>query len=475
MSMRSPRLSPFLLILCGALSLGARMATGQTRPDYLWRFGYSPSGDTQLQLSISADRTRLATGPIIWDTRDGSVIAVMPGASRIKLSPDGRLYARTTEKALELYDIETAELVWSAPGSYGWIDISRDGKYLVCAEYLPYDYSRLSVFRASDGYNLYSTAPLAGRASAATFSPDGSKIIANYGSWSSGETRCYAFGGAEPTWTAKYPGGAWLGDFSPDGSKYALFSQGRSTLRVFSSDTGQRLVETPCPAESLCVRFSLDGSWLYVFPEGGWPYVRFETAGWTYQTDGKPRYAVLAELAPDPTRFYGHAGSSIIVGDLENGAPVGLIGSYKGEPKDLAYTADGRYVAVGSEVTGSDYHLRHVLDTPGLVLFDGLTGDLVSQIRLPTWSVAASSRSDLLVTAEGIGYRVFRVANGKLEHIRYISVGESTGLRVDISPDDNRFVAAAGAYGESNANRLTVIEIGSGQVLWRSPYIARCV
>ena len=257
---------------------------------------FSPDGRWVVTASgPSYPREETAGEARVWDARTGEPVSPplrhTGTVYTACFNPDGtRVLTAGGDGRARIWDAKTGQLI---------VDRINPGNVVHRARFSPDGRRVATAGRAAQTWDATTGEPLTGPLTMsdrsvwdAIFSPDGTKLLATYGSGyldqGAALARVWDAASGEPITPVIERGGAWIysGGFSPDGNRFVL-ADATGEVQVFATSNGQPLGGPLKHADRAAYAvFTPDGS-------------RLITAGW----DGKVYLAQLSERRAAPTKL----------------------------------------------------------------------------------------------------------------------------------------------------------------------------
>jgi RNA polymerase sigma factor (sigma-70 family) len=367
------------------------------------------NGDTSLwDLDTGKERT-LATGHVAkaqWGGRGTHALAFLPGGKSLLTSGRdgaGKLWDVASGRRLQVFErhatwVEAAAAsrdgktlatagqdgvirLWDAATGadacpqtghtymVGHVALSRDGRTAVTAGWD----NTLRWWDATTGAELRSVPAPEGLAGMAR-SPDGGTLL---GATDGEGLRAWDAATGRPTTPAGLPGGAKFRvlSFTPDGRHLVAASGPQVSVLAWPAMTHVRTIDLPKPAnepgENSCLdaAVSADGRWLVTVAERSW-----------FREEDGLRYGYAADGVVD-------------VWEFATGKRVRRLAEAQTTFRSGAFTADGRYVLIGSpgKIPGSGDQPAEEF-TGEMNLLDPVAGRWVRRFEVPTRAASVTHR-----------------------------------------------------------------------------------
>lgn len=303
-----------------------------------------------------------------WGVRPGSPAYTAPGQEyiwSISFSPDGRLAAVAgTDGGVRIYDSASGQWLRTLTASRDItadIRFSPDGRTLAAAGYD----GQIRIWDPASGRLVRSWLAHKSLVQKLAFSPDGAELASSSSDWT---VRIWHPATGEPLRTLEPKSGPVRGlAYSPDGRLIATASN-KGALDLWDARTGATTGRiTVSDADLFAADFSADGRWLAAADFADRLVLvdmksRLVVRNLVWTSGGVNRLA----FAPDSRRLAaaGNDGSTA-VWSLDGGTPDVVISSRQ-SITGIAFTPDGRSLAVGDVETGRIYPLdfSHLGDPP---------------------------------------------------------------------------------------------------------------
>lgn len=392
-------------------------------------------------LEFSPDGRRLASsgaegGAKLWDVETGRELSRLKhfGTVRdLRFNGQGDLLATAGGTAINLWDWQKAQHLWSVPADASSLAFSQDGRLVAAAAG-----HNVKLVSVQDRQELNPTGrPRSLELTAFAVGPEGKHLVAGT---SQGEFVVYdlATGKSLRRWLSSAEPIRQL-VFRPDGRILAA-KHGRIRLQFWDAESGQR-VQSPNEPEEIvgAVAFAADGS-LFAWESS-------TRAGRAIRIWDFRRSAVVAELqgrargqiafSPDKSRLYTtDSGNTLTIWDLTEQRELDRLGAHTlHDDVPLAVHPEGRYVAAGD--MGEHFSIWNVDTNAVTDCDDGHDGLLLSLAFSPDGEQLASSAQDGRV-------QLWQARTGEVGRTLKIGPGGGVIRQVAFTPDGHHLVTANG-------------------------------
>jgi eukaryotic-like serine/threonine-protein kinase len=268
---------------------------------------------------------------------------------RVRFCSDGSRLLLVTDEGARLIDLASRKLLTSYPNVWA-AAIFPNGRRIATVAPVVHEHGSTGITIVDDKGQLISVLKYDGRVSALEISPDRRHILV-------GAPLSVGLLDAETgdriaqfaTKTAEY------GAFLPDGTRFALWFEGESQIRIYDTATGSQTYSIPCEPKSQWADFSPDGKSVAM------PYDDVAASIYgvaIYDMATKERMSLItghagpvyfAHFSPDGRRLFTTSSDSTIrVWDVENGFELlSLHGdAYNVTGEGFAVAPDGRTIAI---------------------------------------------------------------------------------------------------------------------------------